>query len=227
VVTGSRLEAVRYKQAFDSYIRAKGYGWIKTLVAFSGEVVDADLAGQVFTEVGMNGGIKEAELPEQFDSPSYQVLLVAEKYQTGFDQPLLHTMYVDKRLAGAVHGVGIDGFGEVGADGARCSFLRVGGTHQLAVLGDGVFAFEHLNHDRTGGHEGNQILEERAGLVHSVELAGFLLGQPDHLGGNDLQTVGFETGVNLADNVLGNSVRFDDGEGEFDSHLIAPQKLVS
>lgn len=100
VVTGSRLEAVRYKRAFDSYIRTKGYGWIKTLVAFSGEVVDADLPDQTFTEVGLNGGIKEAELPEQFDSPGYQVLLVAEKYQTGFDQPLLHTMYVDKRLAG-------------------------------------------------------------------------------------------------------------------------------
>jgi type I restriction enzyme R subunit len=100
VVTGSRLEAVRYKRSFDSYIRAKGYGWIKTLVAFSGEVMDDELPGQTFTEVGLNGGIKEAELPEQFDSPSYQVLLVAEKYQTGFDQPLLHTMYVDKRLAG-------------------------------------------------------------------------------------------------------------------------------
>jgi type I restriction enzyme, R subunit len=100
VVTGSRLEAVRYKRAFDSYIRTKGYGWIKTLVAFSGEVVDEDLPNQTFTEVGLNGGIKEAELPEQFDSPTYQVLLVAEKYQTGFDQPLLHTMYVDKRLAG-------------------------------------------------------------------------------------------------------------------------------
>ena len=100
VVTGSRLEAVRYKRAFDAYIRAKGYGWIKTLVAFSGEVVDHDLSEQVFTEVGLNGGIREGELPEQFDSPDYQVLLVAEKYQTGFDQPLLHTMYVDKRLAG-------------------------------------------------------------------------------------------------------------------------------
>ena len=100
VVTGSRLEAVRYKLAFDAYIRDKGYHWIKTLVAFSGEVLDEDLLGQSWTEVGMNGGIKEGELPEKFDSPDYQVLLVAEKYQTGYDQPLLHTMYVDKRLAG-------------------------------------------------------------------------------------------------------------------------------
>ena len=99
VVTGSRLEAVRYKLAFDAYLRAKGYVWIKTLVAFSGEVVDEELPTETFTEAGLNG-IKEAELPEHFDSPDYQVLLVAEKYQTGFDQPLLHSMYVDKRLAG-------------------------------------------------------------------------------------------------------------------------------
>lgn len=100
VVTGSRLEAVRYKLAFDTYIREKGYSWIKTLVAFSGEVVDDELPGKTWTEVGMNGGIKEGELPDRFDSTEYQLLLVAEKYQTGYDQPLLHTMYVDKRLAG-------------------------------------------------------------------------------------------------------------------------------
>src|SRR5208283_2356007 len=95
-----RLHAVRYKQAFDSYIAEKGYTGIKTLVAFSGIVEDPDVPGKSYTEVGMNGGIKESELPERFDSHEYQVLLVAEKYQTGFDQPLLHTMYVDKRLAG-------------------------------------------------------------------------------------------------------------------------------
>lgn len=100
VVTGSRLEAVRYKLAFDKYIREKKYTWIKTLVAFSGEVEDEKTYGKRYTEVGMNKGIRETELPEKFDTPEYQVLLVAEKYQTGFDQPLLHTMYVDKRLAG-------------------------------------------------------------------------------------------------------------------------------
>jgi type I restriction enzyme, R subunit len=100
VVTGSRLEAVRYKLAFDAYIRNKGYNWIKTLVAFSGEIQDDQVPGITYTEVGMNNGIKEGELPEKFDSTEYQVLLVAEKYQTGFDQPLLHTMYVDKRLSG-------------------------------------------------------------------------------------------------------------------------------
>lgn len=100
VVTESRLQAVRYKRAFDAYIQKKGYNDIRTLVAFSGTVHDRDIPDSRFTEVQMNNGIKEKELPEQFDSNEYQVLLVAEKYQTGFDQPYLHTMYVDKRLAG-------------------------------------------------------------------------------------------------------------------------------
>ncbi len=99
VVTGSRLEAVRYKQSFDRYIQKKQYA-IKTLVAFSGEVRDDQLPNESYTEEKMNLGIREKELPEKFATPEYQVLLVAEKYQTGFDQPLLHTMYVDKRLAG-------------------------------------------------------------------------------------------------------------------------------
>lgn len=99
VVTGSRLEAVRYKQSFDRYIKEKGYE-IKSLVAFSGIVQDDKIPDVTYTEEGMNHGLREKELPEKFATQEYQVLLVAEKYQTGFDQPLLHTMYVDKRLAG-------------------------------------------------------------------------------------------------------------------------------
>jgi type I restriction enzyme R subunit len=100
VVTGSRLHAVRYKQAFDKYIAEKGYTDIKTLVAFSGSVDDPDLPGTSYTEPEMNGGLGYKQLPEKFTTDEYQVLIVAEKYQTGFDQPLLHTMYVDKRLDG-------------------------------------------------------------------------------------------------------------------------------
>ncbi len=99
VVTGSRLEAVRYKQSFDRYVRRKGYA-IRSLVAFSGAVEDDQLPGVTYTEEQMNDGVREKELPERFAAPDHHVLLVAEKYQTGFDQPLLHTMYVDKRLAG-------------------------------------------------------------------------------------------------------------------------------
>jgi type I restriction enzyme R subunit len=100
VVTSSRLHAVRYRQAFDKYIAEQGYTDIGVLVAFSGAVQDPDADGVEYTEAGMNKGIKERELPEKFESDAYQVLLVANKYQTGFDQPLLHTMYVDKRLSG-------------------------------------------------------------------------------------------------------------------------------
>lgn len=100
VVTGSREHAVRYKLAFDEYIAEKGYQGIKSLVAFSGKVILPEQSEKEYTEPAMNGGIKETELPEQFDSDNYQVLLVADKYQTGFDQPLLHTMFVDKVLSG-------------------------------------------------------------------------------------------------------------------------------
>ena len=100
VVTGSRLAAVRYKLAFDRYIKEKGYTGIRSLVAFSGTVEDPDDPGSSYTEVAMNDGISESELPETFGRDDYRVLLVAEKYQTGFDQPLLQTMYVVKRLAG-------------------------------------------------------------------------------------------------------------------------------
>lgn len=105
VVTGSRLHAVRYKQEFDKQITEKGYAEIKTLVAFSGTVEDPDVPGVNYTEPGMNPKINgrpigEKELPDKFSGPEFSVLIVAEKYQTGFDQPLLHTMYVDKRLDG-------------------------------------------------------------------------------------------------------------------------------
>lgn len=95
VVSSSRLHAVRYKKSFDSYIKEKGYNQIRALVAFSGKVIDNGIEE---TEVKMNG-FKEKELPEKFHN-EYQILLVADKYQTGFDEPLLHTMYVDKKLSG-------------------------------------------------------------------------------------------------------------------------------
>ncbi|MEI7733412.1 MAG: type I restriction endonuclease [Verrucomicrobiota bacterium] len=105
VVTSSRLHAVRYLQAFERYLTANQYTDIRPLVAFSGTVKDPE-TGLEYTEPGMNTDcvsgkpISEKQLPERFASPDYQVLLVANKYQTGFDQPLLCAMYVDKRLDG-------------------------------------------------------------------------------------------------------------------------------
>jgi len=96
LVTGSRLHAVRYKHEFDRYIKDKGYSGISTLVAFSGTVRDG---GIEYTEPQMTG-FSEKQLPEEFSKDNYHLLIVADKYQTGFDQPLLHTMYVDKKLSG-------------------------------------------------------------------------------------------------------------------------------
>ena len=105
VVTSSRLHAVRYMQAFERYIANNKIVDVRPLVAFSGTVKDPE-TGIEYTEPGMNTdavsgkSISEKQLPDRFASPDYQVLLVANKYQTGFDQPLLCAMYVDKRLDG-------------------------------------------------------------------------------------------------------------------------------
>ena len=100
VVTSSRLHAVRYKQAFDRYVTEKGCDDVHTLVAFSGTVIDDLDPNATYTEGGMNEGIGGREIPKKFETDEYRVLIAADKFQTGFDQPLLHTMYVDKRLAG-------------------------------------------------------------------------------------------------------------------------------
>ncbi|CAA0327593.1 Type I restriction enzyme, R subunit [Alteromonas alvinellae] len=106
VVTSSRKEAVRYKLAFDKYVTDKGYQSIRALVAFSGEVEfnpnDPDavaLLDQKFTEKSMNPDLKQ-DMRKAFDTDSYQLMLVANKFQTGFDQPKLCAMYVDKKLGG-------------------------------------------------------------------------------------------------------------------------------
>lgn len=98
VVTASRPSAVKYRQAFDDYVAKKGYSDIHALVAFSGKVkLDDD--NKEYTESLMNG-FSEERLPKMFDSNEYNVLLVANKYQTGFDQPKLCAMYVLKKLRG-------------------------------------------------------------------------------------------------------------------------------
>lgn len=99
LVTGSRLHAKRYFEEFNKYIKANGYqNSIKILVAFSGKVVDDNYPDGV-AETSLTG-FKEKEIPEIFGKEDFKILIVADKYQTGFDQPLLHTMYVDKKLSG-------------------------------------------------------------------------------------------------------------------------------
>lgn len=96
VITDSRENAVKYRQAFEEYTRRKGYDDVHALVAFSGKVTIDD---KEYTESGMNG-FPEKNLPEEFDKDIYQVLLVADKYQTGFDQKKLCAMYILKKLHG-------------------------------------------------------------------------------------------------------------------------------
>lgn len=98
VVTKSRASAVKYHRAFQEYIAKKGYSDIKSLVAFSGKV-KLDGETEEFTESSING-FPESRLPREFDSDDYKVLLVANKYQTGFDQPKLCAMYILKKLRG-------------------------------------------------------------------------------------------------------------------------------
>ncbi|MDC0003018.1 DEAD/DEAH box helicase family protein [Porticoccaceae bacterium] len=111
IVTSSRKEAVRYKLGFDKYIAAQaaeqGYQQLSAMVAFSGEVEFSDkdpnsaaLMGEKFTEAHMNPGLKGRDMRKAFDSSDYQVMIVANKFQTGFDQPKLCAMYVDKKLGG-------------------------------------------------------------------------------------------------------------------------------
>jgi type I restriction enzyme R subunit len=102
VVTDSRKAAVRYKVALDKYIKDRGYTDLKALVAFSGKVIDEDSGPDEFSESNMNHGLDGREPSEAFKEDQYRLLLVANKYQTGFDQPLLNTMYVDKRLSGVL-----------------------------------------------------------------------------------------------------------------------------
>lgn len=107
VVTSSRKEAVRYKICFDQYIKQNNYSEIRAMVAFSGEVEFSDkdpntgaLIGEKFTETNMNPDLKGRDFRGAFDSDDYQVMIVANKFQTGFDQPKLCAMYVDKKLGG-------------------------------------------------------------------------------------------------------------------------------
>ncbi|MDA7861477.1 DEAD/DEAH box helicase family protein, partial [bacterium] len=97
LITSSRKNAVTFKLEVDKYLEEQGLKW-KSIVAFSGTVTDED-SGADYTETGMNG-FSDAQTAGKFESEPFRLLIVANKFQTGFDQPLLHTMYVDKTLTG-------------------------------------------------------------------------------------------------------------------------------
>lgn len=95
IVTSGIERAIQYKLAVDAYLRERRSPY-RALVAFTGE---KEYQGEKYTEDGMNG-FAGTKIPDEFDKDEYRFLIVAEKFQTGFDQPKLHTMYVDKELAG-------------------------------------------------------------------------------------------------------------------------------
>lgn len=108
VVTSSRAAAVKYKLAFDRYVEKKGYRGIRSLVAFSGQILGRNINDDLFhypeeesfTEENMNPDLRGRDLRRVFNTPEYQVMLVANKFQTGFDQPKLVAMYLDKKISG-------------------------------------------------------------------------------------------------------------------------------
>ena len=97
VVTRSRLHCVKYKLEFDKQMKKLGLPY-QSLVGFSGKVYDED-SGKEYTETQMNG-FSETQTSDKLKEPGFRILIVNNKYQTGFDEPLLHTMYVDKKMSG-------------------------------------------------------------------------------------------------------------------------------
>ena len=215
VVTASREDAVQWKRALDKEI-AKRHSDTKTLVAFSGEVTithpEADNLGEEYTESQMNTvdgrSLPEKRLPDEFDKPAYGLLVVAEKYQTGFDQPKLVAMYVDKTLTGV---------------NTVQTLSRLNRTHPLKTetfVLDFVNDAEHIRKDfepfygRTEATptDINVLFDAQTkllghGLIHPAEVdafaeAWFVVGEPDHslLSG---QTQGaFNRAADLADEKL-------------------------
>ncbi|HYE17004.1 MAG TPA: type I restriction endonuclease [Tepidisphaeraceae bacterium] len=168
VVLGSRREAVRWKLAIDRYIKGKGYK-IGTLAAFSGEVDDPESGPEPFSETGplLNPNLKGRAIREAFDTDEYQVLLVANKFQTGFDQPLLCGMYVDRRLAGiqAVQTLSrlnraypgkdttyVLDFVDANADEVLKAFRTYHATAELAAVTDPNLVFDLRAKLDAGGH---------------------------------------------------------------------------
>ena len=108
IVTSSRAAAVKYKLQFDAHVARRGFDDLRALVAFSGDVLGKDVsdnereypADEKFNETNMNPGLHGRELPVAFDSPEYRVMIVANKFQTGFDQKKLVAMYLDKQVSG-------------------------------------------------------------------------------------------------------------------------------
>jgi hypothetical protein len=125
---------------------------------------------------------------------------------------------------GAVHGVGVDRSREIGANRSRGCLGRIGGAHQLAVLGDGVLTFQNLDHDGTGDHEIHQRAKKRALAMNSVKALGFGARQEAHLRRDDMQPVRLEASIDFSDDIAGDGIGLDDGKRAFHGHALTPTK---
>jgi hypothetical protein len=121
-----------------------------------------------------------------------------------------------------VDGVGVDALSEVSADRSGSGVLGIGRTHQIAILENRIFAFQHLNHHRTGDHEFDQRVEEGALAMHGIEALGLLARQMLHLRGDDLEAGFLEAAVDLTNDVLGDGIGLDDGNGALERHAATP-----
>ena len=119
-----------------------------------------------------------------------------------------------------MHGIRVDRLREVRADRSGRRLLRIGRTHEVAVLADRALAFECLDHHRSGDHEIDERFEKRTLAMHCVETFGLRARQLLHLGRNDFQTRFFETGIDLADDVLRDGIGFDDRKGALQRHFL-------
>lgn len=123
-----------------------------------------------------------------------------------------------------MHGISINARCEIGTNRAFISFLGIRRAHQFAILGNGIVTFQHLDHDRTGRHELDEIVKEGTILMHRIKAPRLPFREPCHAGSNDLEFVGFEAGINLANYIFRYSIRFDDGQGAFGCHFFLHKK---
>ena len=190
VVTSSRKAAVRYKIAFDKYVGEKGYTDVAALVAFSGEVTDPESGIEKATETSnlMNPGLKGRDLRDAFATDEYQVMLVANKFQTGFDQPLLVAMYVDKRLSGVAAVQTLSRLNRV-APGKDQTFVLdfANGAEEIVEAFEPYFEATTLADvtDPNIVHETMGKLDA-AGIYHEAEVEGLVTDYLAHKGNNAL-----------------------------------------
>jgi len=216
VVVGSRQEAVRWQRAMQGYIQDNGYK-LGTLVAFSGEVNDPQSLPDPVTEnsTALNPHLKSRDMREAFATDEFQILLVANKFQTGFDQPLLHTMYVDKPMKGHNLMQAIARVNRVFKDkqgGLVVDYIGI--ANELKAALKEYTSSKGRGRPTVDAYEAYAVLEEKLevlrGLMHGFDVSDFL-------------TVGHKLLAGAANHVLG----LKDGKKRFADNALAMSKAFT